>query len=72
VVANLGATAASAPALGSGVGVLSPGTYAAQGLLGGRDGAPLVVAADGSFSGYAPLSGQLAPHQTAVLGLIRR
>jgi glycosidase len=72
VVVNLGATAASAPTLVSGVGVLSPGTYTAQGLLGGRDGAALVVASDGSFTAYAPISGQLGPHQSAVFSLIHR
>jgi glycosidase len=72
VIVNLGATAASAPTLGSGVGVLSPGTYTANGLLGGGDGAALMVAADGSFTAYVPLHAQLAPHQSAVFSLIRR
>jgi alpha-amylase len=71
VVANLGATAVSGPAISSRAGVLKPGRYTARNLLGGPAGAPLVVGQDGTIRGYAPLRGPLGPRQSLVLDLVR-
>ena len=70
VVANLG-DATSGVSVGSGPGALRPGTYAARSLIGGHDGAPLRVRADGRMAGYVPLPA-LGAREYLVLDLTRR
>lgn len=72
VVANLGASTASSISLGAPKGVLLPGTYSARDLLGGGDGATLVVGPEGQFQGYVPLTGRLGPRESMIIGLVRR
>jgi glycosidase len=71
VVANLGATAASGVAIGSGVGAIPPGRYAPHSLLGGPNGAPLTVGRDGRLRGYVPAAA-IGPRETLILELNRR
>jgi len=71
VVANLGAAAASGVAIGSGEGVLPPGSYTPRNLLGGPDGAMLNVDQDGTIRGYVPTA-SIGPRESLVLDLIRR
>jgi glycosidase len=71
VVANLGAEPASGVSIASGEGVLPPGRYATRSLLGGPNGAPLEVGADGRIAGYVPAA-TIGPRASLVLGLIRR
>ena len=72
VVANLGAAKVSGVSIGSGKGALPPGTYAPRNLLGGANGATLVVRQDGQVLGYVPVPGAIGPRQSLVLDLIRR
>ncbi|HET9984461.1 MAG TPA: alpha-amylase family glycosyl hydrolase [Longimicrobiales bacterium] len=71
VVANLGGTALSGVALGSGDGALPAGEYTPRTLLGGADAAELRVASDGHIQGYVPFA-TLGPLESAVLELVRR
>jgi len=70
VVVNLGG-AVSGVSLGSAGAVLPPGRYAARNLLGGRDGGPLEVHADGRIAGYVPAA-TLEAGKALVLDLVRR
>jgi len=74
VVANLGGTAAAGVSVTSDPGALEPGRYTMRNLLGGPNGAPLVVGADGRIRGYAPAVARvgIGPRQSLVLDLIRR
>ena len=72
VVANLGAEAASGVSVGSGEGVLPPGSYTPRSLLGGPNGAALVVGRDGWMRGYVPVPGTIGPRESLVLDLVRR
>jgi len=56
----------------SAAGTLTPARYAARNLLGGPDGAPLEVRADGRIGSYVPATSGLAPHAYLVLDLIHR
>jgi len=71
VVANLAGTAASGVVLGSAPAALPAGRYAARNLLGGPDGAPFAVGADGRIAGYVP-AGTLGAREYLVLDLVRR
>ena len=72
VVANLGAAAVSRVSFTSGKGAISPGRYAALGLLAAQNGATLVVGPDGQLLGYVPLAGRLGPRESAVFDLVRQ
>jgi glycosidase len=72
VVANLGATAVPRVTLRSGKGAIAAGSYAANGLVGTQNGAPLVVGPDGQLPGYVPLPVPLGPRASAVFQLVRR
>jgi glycosidase len=72
VVANLGATDVTGVSLHSGKDAIPSGRYAAQGLLGTQNGAPLVVGHDGQLLGYVPLTGRLGPRESAVFDLVRQ
>lgn len=72
VVANLGAVPVSSLSIDGGAGVLPPGTYEARNLLGGPNGPGLEASADGSLSGYQPVSGALGPKASLVLEILRR
>lgn len=71
VVANLGATESSGPALSSAGGALAAGRYDGTMLLG--EGAPraLTVGDDGRLAGWTPLTA-LAPRSAYVIGLSAR
>jgi glycosidase len=71
VVANLGASAATGVTISSAEGALPPGRYVARSLLGGPDGALLVVDPDGRIAGYAPAA-SIGPRASLVLALTRR
>ena len=71
VVANLGAAAVTGVSLNSGKNAMRTGRYAAQGLLGTQNGAPLAVGPDGQLRGYVPLTGQLGSREIAVFDLVR-
>jgi glycosidase len=70
VVANLGAAAVTGVSVRSGKDAMPPGSYAAQGLLGTQDGAPLVVGPDGQL--LVPFTGRLGPRESAVFDLVRQ
>ena len=72
VVANLSAAAVSAVSIGSAPGALPPGRYRPRNLLGGPNGAGLVVGPDGRLKGYTPVPGPIEPLESLVLDLIRR
>lgn len=72
VVGNLGAVSIEDVAIGSATGVVPPGKYALQNLLGGPAGASLTVPADGRLVGYVPVPGAIGPRGTRVFELIRR
>jgi hypothetical protein len=72
VVANLGGAAVTGVSVRSGKDAIPPGSYAAQGLLGTRNGATLVVGPDGQLLGYAPLTGRLGPRESAAFDLVRQ
>ena len=72
VVANLGGVAVSRLSISSGKGALAAGKFAAANLLGGPNGAQLIVGQDGQLLGYAPLAGTLGPRESLVLNLVRR
>jgi glycosidase len=71
VVANLGAETATTATINSATLAVLPGRYTARNLLGGPDGAPLVVGRDGQIRHYAPLD-TLGPRASRVFDLIRR
>jgi len=68
VVANLGAAAVSAIAIGSAEGALPRGTYTPRNLLGGPNGARLQVGADGRIREYVPAAA-IGPRESLVLEL---
>jgi alpha-amylase len=70
VVANLGEEPAAGFTIGSAAPVMASGRYAAQSLLGGPDGATMVVSRDERIRGYAPVP-TLAPHASLVLDMNR-
>lgn len=72
VVANLGAEPAPGVTIGSAEGALPAGEYSALNLLGGPEGATLLVSPDGRVESYAPVSGSIAPLRSLVLDLVRR
>jgi len=72
VVANLGDAPVTGVAVASVAGAVAPGRYALRSLLGGPDGAPLVVAGDGRIQDYQPVAGALGRRQVLVLDLVRR
>ncbi len=72
VVANLGAAAVTGVSLHAGKDAIPAGRYAAHGLLGTQNGAPLVVGSSGQLLGYAPLTGRLGPRGSAVFDLVRQ
>jgi hypothetical protein len=72
VIANLGAAAVAEVAVHSRKGAMAPASYAAHGLVGTPNGAPLVVGADGQLTGYVPLTAPLGPRARAVFDLVRR
>ena len=71
VIANLGATPASLVAISAGERTLPPGRYSPRSLLGGPDGAPLAVGADGRIAAYVPAA-TIAAGGSLVLDLARR
>jgi glycosidase len=71
VVANLRSAAVPGVTLRSGKGAMSPGSYAAQGMLGTQNGATLTVGPDGQVVGYAPFTAPLAPRSSALFDLVR-
>ena len=72
IVTNLGATPASGVSLNSAAGALAPGSYSAQNLLDGPNGATLEVGPDGQLRGYVPVGGTIGPRESLVLALVRR
>jgi glycosidase len=72
VVVNLGAAAVSGVAISSAEGALQPGSYTPRNLLGGPNGATLLVRRDGSIQGYEPVPGPIGPGESLVLDLVRR
>jgi glycosidase len=72
VVANLGATAVARVSLSSGKGAMTPGRYAAHGLVGTQNGATLVVGPEGQLVNYVPLTVPLGPRARAVFDLVRQ
>jgi glycosidase len=60
VVANLGSSALSRVSLTSAAGALPAANWSARSLLGGPQGAPLRIGADGRLAGYVPIP-TLAP-----------
>ena len=72
VVANLGSAAVTGVSVQSGKGAIPPGSYAAHGLLGTRNGATLVVGPDGQLLGYVPVIGRLGPRESAVFEFVRQ
>ena len=72
VVANLSAAAVSGVSIGSAPGALPPGRYRPRNLLGGPNGAGLVVGPDGRLKDYTPVPGPIEPLESLVLDLIRR
>lgn len=72
VVANLGGASISSVSIRSGGRALPPGRYQPRNLLGGTDGATLVVSQDGQVRGYVPVPGAIGPRESRVFDLIRR
>ena len=68
VMANLRDEPLGGVALSSAAGVLPPGRYKADVLLGGKAAAPLPIGTDGRVRGYVPLP-TLAPLQAYILDL---
>jgi len=72
IVTNLGETTGSRVSIGSADSVLSAGRYTSRNLLGGRNGAVLLVRTDGRIRDYVPLPGVLGARQSMILELVRR
>jgi len=72
VVANLGSAAVSRVSLAASANALPAGQYTPRGLLGGPDGAPLGVGADGAIANYQPLSAALGRGQVLIFELVSR
>jgi glycosidase len=72
VVTNLGDAPVADVSVSSAAGTLAPARYTARNLLGGPDGDPLEVRADGRIGSYVPATSGLAPHAYLVLDLIHR
>jgi len=72
VVANLDAAPASGVSIDWSEGLLPPGTYVPENLLGGSNGATLELGRDGQPRGYVPVPGPIGPRESLVLDLIRR
>jgi alpha-amylase len=72
VVANLGREALTRVSITGGGRVLPPGRYAARNLLGGPDGAALVVGGNGRVRDYVPIAGAIAARSSLVLDLVRQ
>jgi len=72
VVVNLGRAEVRDVMLGSVDGALRPGGYVLRNLLGGSDGAPLDVGANGAIRDYHPLPRPLRVGESLVLELVPR
>ncbi len=71
VIANLGDSTLARVAIPSGERALPAGRYTARNLLGGTNGAPFRVGADGRIASYVPTT-MLRAREFLVLDLIRR
>lgn len=69
VVANLGDAPTAAVEINSAHYALAPGRYVARTLLGGANGATLLVDPQGQIRGYVPLAGPLGARTALVLDL---
>lgn len=69
VVANLGDAPTASVEINSAHYALAPGRYVARTLLGGANGATLLVDQQGQIRGYVPLAGPLGARTALVLDL---
>lgn len=69
VIANLGNAPAASVVINSAHYALAPGRYVARNLLGGANGATLLVDPQGQIRGYVPLAGPLGARTALVLDL---
>ena len=69
VIANLGDAPAAPVVINSAHYALAPGRYVARNLLGGANGATMLVDREGQIRGYLPASGALGARTALVLDL---